>query len=350
MKKKILYFVLLFAFLTEAVNANAIQPKSSDYIVIPEEIAQTHTVIPAVIAKDEPLEISYDNISEFGNYLKIKVDGKYGVIDKEGNVILAPVFQRVGIIDIDSQECFAAKVNGKYRFYYNTGKLIPEDKLYPVTQNSSMLLAKNLKPQFIAAVRNNNILYKKSEYGSENKNLVYEIKEIPVIKASKIVKVAQTEKNQTNLLNYVNKTNSSDLFTLNKKQFYIVKEGKKLGINDTNNKVIVPAQYDAFNIVTPCSHFKNPVFLVSDKGIYSIYDINGNILAEQVYGKINVYRNGKVYTYSVENGKGILKEGTRELGEFVKSQDGFKYTPKGFSIIRPHIVNNLVITILNVLK
>ena len=180
MKKTILYSLFILAVFSTQLSANAIQTKSSDYVIIPEEQSQQeqpqaevtekatskntnpHQITPESISIEQnTTEITeetnqideeeitntsqiqqpqqYDTISAMGKYYKVKKDGKFGVIDNNGNIILAPVFQRVNIIDIDGQECFAAKADGKFRIYYNTGNLVPEENLYPVVQNSSVL-------------------------------------------------------------------------------------------------------------------------------------------------------------------------------------------------------------------
>lgn len=380
MKKIFVLSVALLSVFSLYNPSFAFQAKSSDYVIVPE--GQETIVQPRVKPVQVPpleemrpldenntefiykvddvvgyintktavhLQTDYDNILLMGDYLKVKKDGKYGVIDKEGNIILAPVFQRIGIFNQDGKEYISAKADGKYRLYYNTGKLIPEEKLYSLEQNTSMLLAKDLKPLFKSAVMKNQITYTKSDESAYDDSFVYEIKEIPLPGK---VKTTNISENIANTESVSPETHSAvienNLFTVKKKQYLIIKDADKIGIANVDNEVIIPAKYDAFALQTPCSHFIDPVFIVSRDNAYTIFNQKGKILAEQVYDKINVYRKGKIYTYSVENGVGQLKENDKQLGTITKDGDNYKYKSAGFSIFKPHIVNSLIISMLNV--
>lgn len=339
MKKIFAASILISSFILTNISAQALQTKSEDYI-----IEQEHVTLIQVkdTIKDKSIT-EFESITPLGNYLKIKKDGKYGVMDKSGNVILAPVFQRVNLVNNDNKEYFSAKADGKYRLYHNTGKLIPGNELYPVVQNSSYILARDLNPQFKIAVSNNQITYSKTENQIKDinvDNFVYEIEEIPITHVHKTAP-AEIKEEQTNEEN-------SNLFTINKKQFYIVSNNDKIGIINIKNKTIIPVKYDKFTLQKPCSHFKNPVFIVSKDNVFTIYNLNGRILAEQVYDKINVYRGGNVYSYTEEDNIGYLTKNGKNIGTFTKVNNEYKYTPSNFSLFKPHIVNNLILTILNI--
>ena len=386
MKKK----VLLSAIFISAVFASsvfAMQPKSEDYVIVPDEIsAGENVVVPEtpvvkennkksifkksgkkslkesdiIIEDDSKTNITnpkenvptIEKAGELGQYILIKQDGKYGVVDSNGNIILAPVFQSIDLISQDGQELFKAKADGKYRLYYKTGNLVPEKEINTVMQNTSLLLANDLKPIFMTALTNKFVLYTKVEKEASSDSLVYEIKEIPVIKVSsgKVVDMNRSLSDISNKIDEVKTSENENYFTVGKKQYKLVKENGKLGVSDIDGFQILPVKFDIIELKKPCIHFREPVFLVSSNNLYSIHDSKGKVLAEQVFDKINVYKNGKLYTYSLENGKGILKADGKEIGSFVLTDKGaYKYQSKNkFSIIKPHVVNNLIITILNI--
>ncbi|MBQ4122696.1 WG repeat-containing protein [bacterium] len=350
MKKKILYLLLILYAISIQLSASAYQPKSTDYEIDSNtNTTNEKTTKINVINQTENIK----TISKLGEYLKIEVNGKYGLIDKDGNTILAPVFQKISIIDFDGEKCFAAKADGKYRVYYNTGKLIPEEKLYSVVQNTSILEQEEITPQYTAIIERKEVVYTpiKIPFKSfitdnlKKSGFIYEIKEIPIIKVKNTGEQQSIEKLTNFDLNEA-LSNSKNIFTLDNKQFYILNENDKIGISTASKETIVPAKYDSFAVKTPHKLFKTPVFLMNDNGIKSIYDLKGNLLAEQVYNKINVYRNGNLYTFQVEEGKGILRENKNILGYMTKDGDEYKYTSEKFTLFKPHIINNLIITIL----
>ena len=388
MKKTILYSLVILATVSTQLSANAIQPKSSDYVIIPEEQTQSvqsqslvneqNTTESVKLQEKEPeiviiekseTEINkqvkpteeetttnsytqpqqYDTISAMGQYYKVKKDGKFGVIDNNGNIILAPVFQRINIINVDGQECFAAKVDGKFRIYYNTGNLVPEENLYPVVQNSSVLTEEVAQPQFHAVVEKKEIVYSPTPVINkvENNNFIYEIKEIPIIKISNKSSDVKIQSSNNYILDSV-LNNKKDLFTINKNQYYVINQDGHIGISNKEGNIIIPPIYDSFSVKTPGKIFKDPVFIVSLNKIYSIYDIEGNLLAEEVYDKINVYKNGNLYTYIEKNGQGYLRENNKLIGYITKEGNDYKYKSKKFTFFKPHMVNNLIITILNI--
>lgn len=358
MKKRVLV-TALFISAALASSSFAYQPKSTDYVVVPDEPVKENIQVQKDVAVKEQTTQTQDDFSlkavgELGQYIKIKQDGKYGVMDKNGNIILAPVFQQVNLINYNSQECFWAKANGKVRLYYNTGKLVPETDVNTLTQNTSLLLARDLKPIFKIAAQNKDILYTKIEKQERADQYVYEIKEIPLVKVnSNNVQVAHVEKNAKKVADKAEEVQSvidqnGDFFTIGRNQFLLVTQNGKIGVVDSKNAVILPAKFDTLELKKPCKHFKTPVFVVSANNAYSIYDEEGRVLAEQIFDKINVYRNGKLYTFNIENGKGILRSDGKIIGSFTLSDDGYKYSPKNkLSIIKPHMVNNLIMTIVN---
>lgn len=379
MKKISGIFSLLVIMLLFSGVCNAYQPKSSDFVIInePEKTQSTDNSIELIpLNSKNNIEYKYklnnktgyinkqtqvnfitdfDDISLIDKYLKVKQKGKFGLIDKKGNIILAPVFQKISILTFEDKEYIAAKADGKYRLYYNTGNLFPENKLYNVVQNTSIMLAKDLKPLFKAAVINNKITYSKIENKKDSKKLVYEVNEIEI---PSNIQIAHIEKNVINnddkkeipqelskQLTFSDKDNN--LFTIKNKKFYIKKEGKNIGIMNEDKEIIIPAKYDSFVVQKPCKHLINPVFILKRNGALCVYDIKGKMIAEQVYDKINIYRNGNIHTFYVENNVGILTENGDEIGRFTKSGSDYKYTPTKFKIFKPHIVNNILLTMLN---
>ena len=101
----------------------------------------------------------YNDIILFNKYLKTKKNNKYGLIDKEANLILKPIYEKIGIFYNENEEYISAKYDGKYKLYKNTGKLIPEKDLYVISNDGYYLLVQNLKPELKKQRHNNAMIY-----------------------------------------------------------------------------------------------------------------------------------------------------------------------------------------------
>ena len=289
----------------------------------------------------------FDDIYLLKNYLKVKNKNKYGIIDKQGNVILQPEFQRVGVFTNQGTEYITGKIDGKYRFYQNTGRLIPEDKLYVITSDSSVMLANDLKPVFKTKYG-----YKSSTYipnDTSVNNNAYQIEEMNV---SDNVKLAYVQKNVEispyDIQNVKITKVQKNTININNKQYIITKQGEKIGLNNPNNKEILPPVFDSLKVTSPCIHFNRPVILAKKQGFYMIYDLSGCLLAEEKNDKINVYNKNKTYTFYNKDGYGNLYLNNKLMGIVEKNDNGYKFKKKRFTFNSLHSVTELILTILPV--
>ncbi len=281
---------------------------------------------------------NYDDIFLMDKYIKVKKSGKYGLLDKDGNMILQPAYQQVSVINSGDTEYISAKYDGKYKMFYNTGRLVPEKDLYTISNDSSYTLATDIKPIFKNTGNGTLTLYERAQYNDDGYYI--EIKEL---KLPGKVKVA-SELPDVKKLNVNNTTNS---LTINNKEFKIVNNNGRIGIDDLKGNEIVPAVYSSFDLKRPCEHFSTDV-IVAKKGPYhTIYDLKGNLIAEQLPDKVNVYKSGKVYSYTYEGGKWILRNNKKELGNVVVTNTGYKFTKTAFTFVNLHKANELLLTILS---
>ncbi|MCD7740401.1 MAG: WG repeat-containing protein, partial [Candidatus Gastranaerophilales bacterium] len=271
--------------------------------------------------------------------LKIKKDNKFGIIDKEGNIILNPVFDKVSVIYDDDKQYLTGKIDGKVKLFYNTGKLIAESEFYTIPVKENFSLVQDMKPVLNDYRKNGNTIYKKTpaEPGS---HFVYEIQEIPLRDK---VQIAAIEKNAVpNLID--NKNN--DLFYVGKKEFIIANNKYKIGLKDKKGNEIIPAIYNKLNVKKPCEHSSYHVIAAEKNHSYTLYDLKGKILAEQVYDKINIYKYGKIYTYSANDGKWELKVNNKLVGNLTLNGNDYNFQKTSLHIRSLHKINELLITIL----
>ena len=285
----------------------------------------------------------YEDITPAGNYVKVKNDGKYGLVDKNGNIILPPAFQKVGVLNSGGQEYLTGKIEGKYRFFQNTGKLIPEEDLYTITPAKESLLANDIRPIFKTKYTHNETTYEKE---TSNTNLVYEIQEI---KSTEKVKAAFFKKNSKlpmrgdKLVKFEN--TDKNFISINNKEYSLSKNGDKIGLKNKSGIEILPADFDSISIIKPCSHFYSSIILAKKEGFYTIYDINGNLIALQNSNNITVYKGSRVYVYY----DGIVTLDDKQIGTITKKENSFETKNKKFKRV-PHKVNELIITILSNIK
>lgn len=287
-----------------------------------------------------------DELFLLEKYIKIKKDGKYGLIDKHANIILKPIYQKVGIVKTDSEEYISGKLNGKYKLFYNTGKLIPEEDLYKFGDDNDYALAKDLRPEFKKYKINNSIVYQKLEQKPKvQEKYIYEVQDIEI---PDNVKVAAIEKHitDTEIKPIENSNVNRELLNIQNNAFILVKNGDKFGLKNQKEKEILPAIFQNLNIIKPCEHYSKPIILAEKNNVYSAYDLKGKLLAEEVYDKINIYQYGKIYTYTNEDNKYILRCNGKAIGYLVMEDDGYKFTKTSIFIRNPHKINELLISML----
>ncbi len=280
------------------------------------------------------------DVSLIGNYVKIKNKGKYGITDKAGNILLTPIFQKVAIIKNGNSEYFSGKINGKYRLFYNTGKLIGEDEQFKVTPNTLTLLISDIRPVFKESYTAKTVNYEKTE--EENKK-AYEVEEVEIpatIKIASVKKDVVIQANNEKTEEF--KHGLQGLLTIRNKDYVIVKNNGKIGLS-YDSEEILPPEYDTITLKTPCKHFFYPVILVNKANTYYAYDIKGKLLSEVSDKRVNVYRHGKTYSYN----NGIVLQNGKEIGTLEQNDKGYKFTKK-CCLISPHIVNELILTMLTI--
>lgn len=260
----------------------------------------------------------FDDIYLMEKYLKVKKDKKYGLLDKKGNIILMPIFERVGVYENNGNEFLSVKINGKNKLYTPTGKLVPQEELYSVTYDGVYALAKDLRPDFKKYLLKNRV--------AENKVYVVEEVEVPAS-----VQVASVEKSVKQ------KAPTEKFITIGDNDFVVVNDNGLFGLSTIEAEEILPAIYDSISITTD----KKPLILANLDGVISVYNTNGRTVAEQVYNKVNVYKYGKVYTYTKKNNKWILKANGKQMGTLEFINDDYVYTKSKFSLFNLDKVHKL---------
>lgn len=267
----------------------------------------------------------FDDIYLMEKYLKIKKDKKYGLIDKKGNIILMPIFERVGVYENNGNEFLSVKINGKNKLYTTTGKLVPAEDLYSITYDGVYALAKDLRPDFKKFILKNKV----------NENNIYEVEEVEIPEK---VQVAAVEKN-------VEQTKPTEkIVTVGDKDFVVINDNGVFGLSTVQAEEILPTIYDELSITTD----KKPLIIANLGGVISVHNTKGRTIAEQVYNKVNVYQNAKVYTYTKNGNKWILKANGKRLGTLELVNNDYVYTKEKFSFFNLEKVHKLFKNVLGI--
>lgn len=303
------------------------------------------------INPDGTIKFLATDLIPLGNYIKTKRGHLYGVCDVDGKGIIPSVYEKINLIySPDGQEYFTAKKEGKYYLFSNTGKLIPEEELYSVVTNESATVEKNIlsrdiRPELLAGKRFSLIVYENTNLQKDDKNddVKYEVNSIKI--PGYTPKTAGTEvKTVSNKVEAEEDTDTQlQPLKVGKYEFY----PKNDSLLNANGEVILPFAAETISFFQPKKLFKSPMIIVSKNNVYYVYDLKGNLIAEQTFEKINIYKYGRVYTYALTSkNSGELTCSNKLIGTVTKTDDSFEFTQKTFTILNINSVTDILFAVL----
>lgn len=304
------------------------------------------------INPDGTIKFLATDLIPFGNYIKTKRGHLYGVCDVDGKGIIPSVYEKINLVySPDGQEYFAAKKDGQYYLFSNTGKLIPEEELYSVVTNESApveknILSRDIRPELLAGKRFSLIVYENTniQEGDKSDDVQYEVNSIKI--PGYVPKTADTDTAVKTVANKAEAEEEAETqlqpLKVGKYEFY----PKNDSLQNANGDVILPFAADTISFYTPKKLFKSPMIIASKNNIYYVYDMKGNLIAEQTFEKINIYKYGRVYTYTANSeNSGELTCSNKLIGTVTETEDGFEFTQKAFSLFNLNSVTDILYTI-----
>lgn len=303
------------------------------------------------INPDGTVKFLATDLIPLGNYIKTKRGHLYGVCDVDGKGIIPSVYEKINLIySTDGQEYFAAKKDGQYYLLSNTGKLIPEEELYSVVTNESApveknILSRDIRPELLAGKRFSLIVYENTNLQKDDKNddVKYEVNSIKI--PGYTPKTADAEvKTVSNKVEAEEDTDTQlQPLKVGKYEFY----PKNDSLLNANGEVILPFAAETISFFQPKKLFKSPMIIVSKNNVYYVYDLKGNLIAEQTFEKINIYKYGRVYTYALTSkNSGELTCSNKLIGTVTKTDDSFEFTQKTFTILNINSVTDILFAVL----
>ncbi|MEZ4854728.1 WG repeat-containing protein [Flavobacterium sp.] len=229
--------------------------------------------------------VAYKYIFELGenNYEVITPDEKAGLYDANGNEILPAVYTTIRRSYTHNSKLFFALKDGTYTIINKDNKV-----LYPNEITEYFYLEDD---QFFK-IPDNNIVLKNTNGKTAlfNEELGYAT--IPFM--------------YDEILQFF------DLFNQPNKSYYLVKNNKKFGIVDENNKTIIPLIYDFLSINFQGEDTKNVSFVAKKNKKFGIINIENQIITPFKYNYIekisssNLFKAKEKNTYCLLNEKGIV--------------------------------------------
>lgn len=294
----------------------------------------------ALNSKNEEIFTQYDQIEQIqnndengnlwndGDIIKVKKDGKYGIIDLTGKEQSEIKYEEIVAVP-GIKNALQVKENGKYGIIDNEGKLIVEPKYTEVTN-----LGKDNKSGFI--VKNEDGKYGIVDYFNQ---IVLDTKydEISKIYGNDMYVVKQDgkqiliKKDGTEVLK--DGYDSISQILKNTDNGIIFMKNSKLGVMKTTGEITIEPEYDEMK------EAKSGILIASKEGKYGIIDMQKDIKVDFKYAMINYNEKADIYiaedvnfnndiidsTFTVKQ-TGILVDMNDEKGYIkLRQADEYKY-------------------------
>lgn len=245
------------------------------------------------------IPVVYDEVDDFNgfsgesfkNLLKVKIGENYGVVDRANKIILPIVFD----IIFERNDFIGGRTKeGKYGLYKNDGTVILEPEFdfifESVAEKTKLLFAPKNKVYTIIG-KSGNVIFnnsiKKYDYLEDEYKLVN-----PLLDGKSSFLRMETTDNKFGIFDerseklclpfdydgilqkvYVNETT-----------YFIAKKGKKLGVVDNLNKVVIPFNYDDLSFDLLYASAPNQLIIPAKKGKkYGLIDFTNKVLVPFTY-------------------------------------------------------------------
>jgi hypothetical protein len=284
------------------------------------------------------IPIIYDKLEKYlpikeGLY-KVEKDNKVGIINSNNQIIIPIEFKK---ITEDLNLILVETENDKYGLYNLEGEKVLEPFYDLIVASDAGFIT---SPKSILALKDNKYSLVDNGLNIHFRNDIidfYYLLDNNLLKSSPKLFARNSYlalKNSTNKVGVYNELenkliipfkydNINQIFQYSLDEaYFLVQFDGLFGIIDSNNKIIIPIQYQDLNMNNFCN-FDN-CFIASKNGKYGIIDINNKIKTDFLFddisnlNTINIYKakiNGK-YKLINQNGKSLTSETFDEISHF----------------------------------
>lgn len=205
----------------------------------------------------------YDDIdpfyeSDLKNFIKVKIDEKFGIINLQGDIIVPVKFEWIGE-ENGFFKVLTSSDNRKFGLYDKDGKIIAEPVYnwitHSLTTNSKLIILERDSNSYNFLDQNNKLILKEnvSSYGyvlDENRLLNFyknKGRELIYVK-DKLGKFGVLNESSEKLVVPLIYDQIIQSFESSKHTYFSVKKGNKFGLINEINEIVIPISYDNINI------------------------------------------------------------------------------------------------------
>lgn len=211
------------------------------------------------------------------SYFPVYSNGKWGVINSNGDTIIEPQYEEMPVVPNNSQALFICT----YDINYETG----EYKTKAVNEKNENIITEYDEIKFI-------------DYIDENEKLQI-IENILIVK--KDGKIGLVDLKNKNLLNI-----EYDEISILKgvDNSLLIKKDDSIGLCDYEGKVIINPEYKEIKAIG--ENYKNGYIVVNKEGLYGIIDFNKSVILENKYLDIKPIYSSNKYAVKIDDGYKVI--------------------------------------------
>ena len=260
------------------------------------EVLKGYDLLEVVTNKDKN-----DNIIIEDDVLRVKKDGKYGLINLDGKVLLNTEYEDITALEGISN-CLKTKKDGKFGIANSEGKVILENKYVDITN-----LGKDDKAGFI--VKNDEGKFGAVSYtGTKELEEKYDSVE-KIHKSDMFVVIEGTSQKLINKDGTVVLENGFDKITeilQNKDNGVIFEKDGKFGVMKLSGETTIPADYESLK------EANNGFFIAKKDGKYGIIDLKNEEVIDYKYARLQYKDAEDIFILEDENANATLLNGDFE--------------------------------------
>lgn len=266
-----------------------------------EEIFTEYENVSAIQIKDIVSETPYEK-----RVLKFEQDGKYGLIDFNGKIVVKPIYEELTNLSYKEGE-FLVKQDGKYGIITDQGKKILDIEYDSITGDNYYSKEQGYQLGGYIVGENTDSGYRYGYMTGEGKtvlkteyNKIYRITQMKDDENAYLVAEENGQagllKNKEQIIPFQYDAISYD--ELN--QVFIVQQGKKYGVLNKEGQSILPVEYE--NLVV------EGIYIYGDKdGKTFVFDMQGKEVQDEQYKSILPTDNSAYYiTINEEDKYGVM--------------------------------------------
>ena len=213
------------------------------------------------------------------NYFPVYSNGKWGVINSNGDILIEPQYDEMPVIPNNSQTLFICTYDVNYETGTYKTKVVNEKNADIITGYENVKFIDYIDEKGkLAYLQNILIVQKDGKYGLVD------------LKNKEILEVIYDE---ISLLNGVDNS-------------LIIKKGDSIGLCDYEGNVIINAEYKEIKAIG--DNYKNGYITVNKDGKYGIIDFNKAVIFENKYADIKPIYSSNKYAVKIDKSYKIINK------------------------------------------